>query len=39
MILTFEDKWQKEQIAREVLSRLSEWFGLIKSKKQSMILN
>lgn len=34
MIFTIEDKWQKEQIAREVLSELPEWFGLPVSTEE-----
>ncbi|NMM63931.1 GNAT family N-acetyltransferase [Clostridium sp. P21] len=31
MIFTIEDKFQKEEIAREVLSKLPDWFGLLES--------
>lgn len=31
MIFTIEDKCQKEEIAREILSKLPDWFGLPES--------
>ena len=34
MIFIIEDNWQKEQIARDVLSELPEWFGLPESTEE-----
>lgn len=34
MIFVIEDKYEKEQIAREILSDLSEWFGLPESTEE-----